>query len=259
MGKVIPNANTWIGFTTTEPADINAPTATEVGAAETITPYVVSLNPTSSGNPVPTPALDSLFDRTIIGTSQGAFSGDFYRDDEDDKAWDMFPKGTKGYCFVSRFGGTGVDRRPVTGQSVEVWPVEVTQRAASNLASNTAQTFSLTAGVFDPPAEDAVVVAATGVPSQVRNLVATAGATGIVNLDWDVPSFVGTGVTGYKVYKSTTAGGAGVYTEVTTNITKIGTVANLTAVTAGLTYFKVVATNAAGDSAQSAFASCTAV
>ena len=156
--------------------------------------------------------------------------------------------------------GNTEERRhvPGDGDDVEVWPIRVTSRVGSALTSNTAQTFNLVAAVPEPPEEDAVVIAsASAVPSAPRNLVATAGATGIVELDWDAPSVPNGTITGYKVYKSTVAGGAGAYTEVTTNITKIGTTAALTVVTAGLTYFKVVATNSHGDSAQSAFASCT--
>jgi len=259
MSKVIPNANSWIGFTTVAPATLAAPTVAEIAACTVLTPLVVSLNPTSQGNAVPTPALDSLFDRSIVGTSQGSFTGDFYRDDAGDLAWVTLLRGTRGYFIVSRYGGTGTNFAPVAGQTCEVWPVQITQRAASAMTSNTVQTFTVTAAVPDPPAEAATVAATASVPSAPLNLVATAGATGIVELDWDVPGVVGTGITGYKVYKSTVAGGAGAYTEVTTNLTKIGSTAALTAVAAGLTYFKVLATNAAGDGPQSAFASCTVV
>jgi hypothetical protein len=259
MSRIIPNENSWIGFTTVRPADLAAPTVAELAGATNLTSYIVSINPTAQGNAIPTPALDSLFDRSAIGTSQGSFTADMYRDDEGDLAWDTLPRGVRGYFFISRFGGSGVDHIPAEGEPVEVWPVAITQRAGSAMSSNTVQTFTVSAAVPDPPEEDAIVSATSGVPTAPKNLVATAGATGLVTLDWDVPDFVGAGITGYKVYKSTVAGGAGAYTEVTTNITKIGTVANLTAVTAGLTYFKVLATNAAGDGPQSAFASCTVV
>lgn len=256
MSRMIPNENSWVGWSLTAPADPAAPTEDELAAAVTLTPWIVSINPTSQGNAIPAPALDSLFDRSAIGTSQGSFSGDFYRDDVDDLAWETLPRGEDGYLYVSRFGGTGTEKRPVAGQKVETWHLGITQRAGSNMTSNTLQTFASTAAILDPPEEDGVVAAGTGVPSAPLHLVATAGGTGIVELDWDVPaSDGGAAISGYKVYQATSAGGS--YTEVTTNITKIGTTAALTSVAAGVKYFKVVATNTNGDSAQSAYASCT--
>ena len=259
MSKIIPNENSWIAFTTATLADYTSPTADELAAAINLTPLVVSINATSQGNAIPTPALDSLFDRSIIGTSQGQFQADMYRDDPDDLAWVTLPRAEKGHFFISRFGGSGLKHMPVAGEEIEVWPVQITSRAGSNMTSNTVQTFTLTAAVPEVPKEDGVVALGTGVPSTPRNLVATAGATGIVELDWDVPLSTGSSaITGYKVFKSTVAGGAGSYTEVTTSITKLGTTANLTGLASGLTYFKVAATNT-GDSVQSAFASATVV
>jgi hypothetical protein len=247
--RVIPNESSWIAFSDTAPADLEAPTEDELAAAKVLTSYIVTINPTSTGNAIPTPNLDSLFDSSTIGTSQGAFSGDFYRDDEDDLAWDTLKRGIRGYFYISRFGGSGTDHSPVAGENIEVWPVAITQRAGSAMASNTVQTFTLTAAVPDKPAEDAVVASGTGTPSAPRNLTATPGAAGIVELDWDAPS-AGT-PTSYRVYHATTL--AGTYTEVTTNITKIGTTANCTAVTpAGAAHFyKVAATDAAGTGPQS--------
>ena len=259
MAKIIPNANSWIGFSTTAPTSTSAPTDTDLSGATPLTSYVVSITASAQGNVVPVPALDSLFDRSIIGTTQGSFQADMYRDSTNDTAWTTLARGTSGYFYISRFGGTGTNYRPVAGQTVEVWPVTITQRAGSQMTSNTVQTFTLSAAVTDIPQEGATIVSGTGIASVPLNVTATAGATGTAVVDWDVPAVTATGVTGYKVYKSTTAGGAGTYTEVTTNITKVGTTATLISLTAGLTYFKVVATTSAGDSAQSAFASATIV
>jgi hypothetical protein len=248
--RVIPNESSWIAFTEDAPADLSAPTTDELAAAKVLTSYIVTINPTSTGNAIPIPNLDSLFDSSTIGTSQGAFSGDFYRDDEADDAWDTLKRGVRGYFFISRFGGSGTDHMPAAGEKIEVWPVAITQRAGSAMASNTVQTFTLTAAVPEPPAEDAVVASGTGAPGTPDNLTATPGAAGIVELDWDAPP--GAAPTSYRVYHSATAGGT--YTEVTTNITKIGTTAALTAVTpAGNAHFyRVAAQNAAGTGSQSA-------
>lgn len=157
MARIIPNQNTWIGFTTTRPVSLSTPTETELEGATDLTEFVVSLTANSQGNTVPTPSLDTLFETSIPGTSAASFTADFYRDDADDTAWDLLGRGVTGYFFVSRFGGTGLNSMPVATEIVEVWPIQVTSRTAGALASNTAQTFTLTAAVPEEPVEDAVV------------------------------------------------------------------------------------------------------
>lgn len=158
--KIIPNQNTWIGFKSGAlPTDLAAPTVANVTSATDVTGLLISITATSTGNTVPTPTLDSLFETNIPGTSAAQFSADFYRDDEDDTAWELFPRGTVGYFIISRFGGTGVDRKPAATDKVEVWPVQITARSAGPLTSNTAQTFTITGAVPVEPAEDAVVAA----------------------------------------------------------------------------------------------------
>ena len=159
MAQIIPNEESWIAFSPVEPANLQAPTIAELTAAIDLTDLIVSINPTTTGNTVPVPRLKSLFEPSVPGTASGQFTGDFYRDDEDDAAWDLLPRNTVGVFYVSRFGGTGPEHRPDVGQGIEVWPVRVSSRAGSNLASNTAQTFTLTAAVPKEPAEDAVVAA----------------------------------------------------------------------------------------------------
>ena len=160
MAKIIPNQNTWIGYATTL-ADTTTlvPTDLELSTSLDLTPFVISLNAASQGNIVPTPSLDSLFETSIQGTSQASFSGDFYRDDTNDDAWDAFTRGDAGYFFVSRFGGTGTNNVPIAGETVEVWPVRVVSKTMANMANNTVETFTLTRAVPVEPNEDATVVA----------------------------------------------------------------------------------------------------
>ncbi len=160
MARIIPNENTWIGFAANGAiANISAPTAAEVTAATDVTPFVISLNASSRGNTVPTPSFDSLFETTTTGTSAATFDADFYRDDEDDDAWELLPRGTRGYFIISRFGGSGSDQKPIAGDTVEVWPVSVTSRTMANMSNNTVQTFTASCAVNIEPAEDAVVAA----------------------------------------------------------------------------------------------------
>jgi hypothetical protein len=160
MARIIPNENTWIGFT---PADLSsnlaAPTAAQVAAAIDLTGWCISLNASARGNTVPTPSFDSLFETSTAGTSAATFDADFYRDDEDDTAWETLPRGTRGYFIIARFGGTGTNNLPVAQDDCEVWPVMITSRTMANMSSNTVLTFTASCAVMIEPAENAVVAA----------------------------------------------------------------------------------------------------
>jgi hypothetical protein len=160
MARIIPNENTWVGFAAAGAiTNISAPTAAQVVAAVNVTPWVISLNASSQGNTVPTPSFDTLFETSTAGTSAATFSADFYRDDEDDDAWTTFPRGTRGFFLISRFGGSGTLNMPIAADIIEVWPVMVTSRTMANMSSNTVQTFTTTCAVIEEPDEDAVVAA----------------------------------------------------------------------------------------------------
>ena len=160
MARLIPNESTWVGWVDTI-ADTTGLTAsaTEVSGATVVTPWLISLNATSQGNTVPTPSFDTLFETTIPGTVSAQFSADFYRDDENDLAWDTLPRGTTGYFLISRFGGSGTDNLPIAADEVEVWPVTVTSRTMQNMASNQVLMFSLMCSVPEEPNEAATVTA----------------------------------------------------------------------------------------------------
>lgn len=157
MSKVIPNEETAVRFVTTL-ANMNAPTVAELTLGVDLTPLLISITANSTGNTVPTPALDSLFETSIGGTSSAQFSADFYRDDVADTAWETLPRETKGYMVIQRFGANET-RTFVAGDEVEVWPIAVTSRSSGPLASNTAQTFTVMASVPVEPNEGALVAA----------------------------------------------------------------------------------------------------
>jgi hypothetical protein len=160
MARVIPNEETWFGFSPTMPtAPTLIPSAAEIAAATDLTGLLMGLNASSQGNTVPTPSFDSLFETSIVGTSQASFTADFYRDDTTDAAWDLFPRGTVGVFYISRFGGTGANQMPIAGDPVEVWPVMVVSRTAANMANNTVQSFTITCSVNIEPNESAIITA----------------------------------------------------------------------------------------------------
>lgn len=155
MGRIIPNENTAILFATTLTGTVDAPKVADVTGAVDLTHLTASLNASAQGNEVPTPSFDSLFETSIVGTSKGSFSGDFYRDDTTDTAWTTLPRGTKGYFIITRFGG-----KPTTAaDKCEVWPVTVISRSMANMSNNTVETFTVTCSVPEVPGEDAVVAA----------------------------------------------------------------------------------------------------
>src|SRR4051794_6649417 len=104
MARIIPNEESWIGFTPTVAAANLVPTAAEVTAAVPLTPFVISINASSTGNTVATPSFDSVFETSIPGTVTATFEADIYRDDTTDTAWLTLPRTTKGYFIISRFG-----------------------------------------------------------------------------------------------------------------------------------------------------------
>src|SRR4029077_9954026 len=158
MARIIPNENTWIGFSIATIPDISKPTTSQIAAAIDLTGHCISLNASARGNTVPTPSFDSLFETSTTGTSAATFDADFYRDDEDDLAWETLPRGTRGTFFIARYGGSGANNLPVVGDDLEVWTVMVTSRTMANMSSNTVLTFTASCSVNVEPAEDAVVV-----------------------------------------------------------------------------------------------------
>ena len=159
MARIIPNENTWIGFSIATIPDISKPTTSQVAAAIDLTGYCISLNASARGNTVPTPSFDSLFETSTAGTSAATFDADFYRDDEDDLAWETLPRGTRGTFFIARFGGSGANNLPVSGDELEVWTVMITSRTMANMSSNTVLTFTASCSVNVEPAEAAIVAA----------------------------------------------------------------------------------------------------
>lgn len=157
MARLIPNNNTWVGFATTIAATTLIPTAAEIASAIDLTHFLVSLNASATGNTVPTPSFDTLFETSIPGTTQGTLSADFYRDDTTDTAWTTLPRATSGFFIVSRYGGSGTGNKPIAADVVEVWPVRVISRTMANMANNTVMTFTANCSIPVEPVEAATV------------------------------------------------------------------------------------------------------
>lgn len=159
MSRLIPNENTWFGFSLVCASAALVPKLAEITGSVELTSWLMSVNASSTGNTVPTPSLDTLFETSIPGTVQAAFTADFYRDDELDTAWETFPRKTEGFVFLSRFGGSGTGGKPTTGDKIEVWPIMVVSRTNSNNTNNAVMTFTMTASIPVEPNEAAVITA----------------------------------------------------------------------------------------------------
>lgn len=157
MARIIPNESTYVAFLTSLASGSFVPTAAEIAAGLNLTPFIISVNAATRGNVVSTPTFESRFETTIPGTVSATFEADMYRDNVTDAAWNALPRETQGYFVISRFGGHGAKYLPITGDKVEVWPIFVASRSATNLTSNTAQTFQVNGSVFAVPNESATV------------------------------------------------------------------------------------------------------
>ena len=157
MARLIPNEATKVHFVP-DIDDISAPTVTEISDGTDLTNFLVTLEASTTGQTVPTPAFDSLFETNVPGTASATFTAEFYRDDEEDTAWDTLPRATDGYMVIARFGWSSEDNdEPESGDDCEVWPIRVTTRSALALTNNEVQRFNVEASVPVEPAEDAEV------------------------------------------------------------------------------------------------------
>jgi hypothetical protein len=156
MARIIPNEQSYLGFLPAV-ADKTAPTTSELSSGTNLTSFLISLNASTQGNTVPTPDISTLFETSIPGTVQASLTGDFYRDDTTDTAWETLPRSTSGFFVVQRFGADPSGADPGTGDSVEVWPIMVVSRTMSNMSNNTAETFTVTCSIPEVPEEDATV------------------------------------------------------------------------------------------------------
>jgi hypothetical protein len=153
MSTMIPNGNSYVGVAVASPVSQIAPKVSEVGLAVNVTDFLISLNASFQGSAIPIPKLSSSFETSIPGTQSATFTAEFYRDalDANDIAFKLFTVGAAVTFYISRFGGMGASKLPILADKVEVWPVLVTSVTNSSLASNTAQTFTLTCSVPKVP------------------------------------------------------------------------------------------------------------
>lgn len=157
MARLIPNETTKVHFVPAIASAALEPTVTEITGGTDLTKDLVTLEASTTGQTVPTPSFDTLFETSIPGTVTATFTAEFYLDDEDNGAWDALPRGTSGYFVIARFGWSGTGNVPVADDECEVWPVRITTRSALALTNNESQRFNIEASVPVEPNEAAEV------------------------------------------------------------------------------------------------------
>ena len=145
MARVIANGVVGVRFGPV--ANLATPTLAEMTGAVDLTPYLNTLDTAASSATVETPDFSTRFVGSIPGTYSATVTGEFYRDDTTDLAWDTLARDVEGVFIIGRFGlGAGKD--------IELWPVRITNRSPVALGTNESQRFTIEAAVPEPPNEN---------------------------------------------------------------------------------------------------------
>lgn len=140
-------------------ADRSAPTVAEIEAGEDLTSFVPKdgIQFGFSDNTVDIGAIDTSFDAQVMGSWGAGLTISFFRDDEDDLAWDTLPRRSVGNFVIRTNKASGAE--PAASDDVMVFPVQTGQRIMNDSGANEKQRFSVTCAVTDTPDLDAAVAA----------------------------------------------------------------------------------------------------
>ena len=139
----------------------SAPTVAELAAGTEVTGFLTpaGLDTPEEGTDADISSIASARDFSVPATIGGDITGEFYRDDTSDDAWDAIPRLQITNLVISRFGGTGTDNAIIATDVVEVWPVRVSQRSNSRVTRGEALRFTSTFALSGDPDLAAVVAA----------------------------------------------------------------------------------------------------
>jgi hypothetical protein len=131
-------------------------TRAEITSSIDLTDSVAEINGWQlEGSTVPVPDMSSTFEKSIPGTDSAADSSlSFYEDDDTDVIETLLPKGTEGFVLLFRKGD-----KP-TSKSLDIFPTQVTSRAAAFSAGNDPARFDVRFSITDEPALDTTIPAA---------------------------------------------------------------------------------------------------
>lgn len=138
-------------------ADPSAPTITEINTGSDVTPELASVDTPLEGEAVPSRDLSSAFRKTVAGGYGGEVTVEGYRDDTNDVLYPLFPRNTRGFLVVRRFGGSDVAM--AVADEVDVFACRVISRSPAPLDGPTVQMFTSVMAIGDEPNEGVTVAA----------------------------------------------------------------------------------------------------
>lgn len=152
MARITPDGVVKVHFVATI-ADPAAPTTTEISAGTELTPFLTAagIDTPMEGQEVDSSNLSTAFDLSVPGTFGGSVTGEFFRDDTADDAWDALPRLTTGNLVIGRFGGSGTNGALTSGDNCEVWPVRVSSRSPLRIARNDVMRFNVNFATTSEP------------------------------------------------------------------------------------------------------------
>jgi hypothetical protein len=142
-------------------ASLSAPTIGEIAAGTETTPFLTpaGIDTPEEGTDADISNLSSARDQSIPATIGGELTGEYYRDDAADDAWDNQARLTITNVVIARFGGSGTDNAIVATDVVEVYPVRISQRSPSRAVRGEAMRFVVNYALSGDPDLVAVVAA----------------------------------------------------------------------------------------------------
>ena len=149
MARITPDGYTKIHFLTTVSAPA-AVTVAELAGGDELTPFLTpaGLDTPEDGTDADSSSIASPRDFTIPATIGGDITGEFYRDDTADDAWDALARLTEGWLVIARFGGTTALTYALQAtDTAELWTVRVSQRSNSRISRGEALRFTSTFAV----------------------------------------------------------------------------------------------------------------
>lgn len=160
MARITPDSYTKIHIVDSIASE-SAPTVAELTAGTEVTGFLTpaGLDTPEEGTDADISSIASARDFSIPATIGGELSGEFYRDDTADDAWDAMARLTETHLVIGRFGGTGTSNALIATDTAEVWPVRVSQRNPSRITRGEALRFVVTFALSGDPTLDATVTA----------------------------------------------------------------------------------------------------
>ncbi len=147
MSRLVPDGNQKI-HAVNSIANTSAPTLIEINAGTELTSFVTpaGFDTPSEGTDADISNISSARDFSIPATIGGDLQGEFYRDDgtggTTDDAWNALPRLQITNIVISRFGGAGTNNAIAVADTVEVWPVRVSQRSDNRPVRGEAMRFT---------------------------------------------------------------------------------------------------------------------